>query len=164
MVGGKETKVEVTLDSVDLPHAQIISTITAFRIGSKRLTASSIGQLLDALDVRFALVLTPTEKQQVWSKRSKKSKSALLVGTARDALEIGALVGEQRNDWSGPGIDPDVPLLREDPGDRRRGKGAKNPLKWWFYASIIGAVGLGAAFIIASDLADDKQRVEVTFP
>ena len=61
----------------------------------------------------------------------------------------------------GAGPDPNTELLRESPSDRAR---KKKPLAWWVYASIIGAVAVGTAIIIANETADDRQRIEVSFP
>jgi hypothetical protein len=65
-------------------------------------------------------------------------------------------------------LDPGEPLLREGdvprrfgsrPGERRV---ARKP--WWAYATIIGAVAATSLLILAADLGDDRQRIELRWP
>jgi hypothetical protein len=66
------------------------------------------------------------------------------------------------------GLDPTVPLLREGDvprryGSRHDGRGlARTP--WWAYATIIGAVAATSLLILAADLGDDRQRIELRWP
>lgn len=71
-----------------------------------------------------------------------------------------------QSDGAGPA--PGVPLLRESdvprrygsrPGERRL---ARKP--WWAYATIIGAVAATSLLILAADLGDDRQRIELRWP
>ena len=62
---------------------------------------------------------------------------------------------------SAPGLDPSMPLLRETPNTTTRATATK---RWWVYGIVLGAATLGAGFIIAQDLSEDRQRIEVTLP
>lgn len=76
--------------------------------------------------------------------------------------------GQASGQSSGAGPAPGVPLLREGdvphrygsrPGGRRL---ARKP--WWAYATIIGAVAATSLLILAADLGDDRQRIELRWP
>jgi hypothetical protein len=76
--------------------------------------------------------------------------------------------GQSSGRSSGAGLEPGVPLLREGdvphrygsrPGGRRL---ARKP--WWAYATIIGAVAATSLLILAADLGDDRQRIELRWP
>jgi hypothetical protein len=66
------------------------------------------------------------------------------------------------------GLDPGAPLLRESDVPRRFGsrpggrRVARKP--WWAYATIIGAVTATSLLILAADLGDDRQRIELRWP
>jgi hypothetical protein len=81
---------------------------------------------------------------------------------------LGAPVRASGRASGGAGLDPGQPLLREDdvprrfgsrPGERRV---ARKP--WWAYATIIGAVAATSLLILAADLGDDRQRIELRWP
>ena len=76
--------------------------------------------------------------------------------------------GQSSGQSSGAGPASGVPLLREGdvpqrygsrPGGRRL---ARKP--WWAYATIIGAVAATSLLILAADLGDDRQRIELRWP
>ncbi len=49
-------------------------------------------------------------------------------------------------------------LLRETPQDSSP---RRKPTQWWVYAALAGAVTVGGAVILANELSDDTQRVEL---
>ena len=60
---------------------------------------------------------------------------------------------------------PAAPLAAPVAAPRAGGEPAAHERRpWWVYASIAGAVALGAGVILANELADDHQRVELTWP
>ena len=65
-----------------------------------------------------------------------------------------------------PGIDPDVPLLRESPEERAAHGTTEGPSRqeWWVYAAIAGAILVGAGVVAANELGDDTQRIEIAIP
>jgi hypothetical protein len=80
----------------------------------------------------------------------------------------GTSSGQSSGRSSGAGPESGVPLLREGdvphrygsrPGGRRL---ARKP--WWAYATIIGAVAATSLLILAADLGDDRQRIELRWP
>lgn len=54
-------------------------------------------------------------------------------------------------------------LLREAPAER--GSAGKKPAtQWWVYAAIGSALALGGGLLLANELAEDTQRVELRWP
>jgi hypothetical protein len=154
-----DTSLKLTLTkSAGENHEAVRRRVAAWRAGSA--SAAGLAQLMRSLDVRFALVLAG-RSAQVWGVQ-RYAKKARLLGTKApsDTVAIGALVIDHAKAWDGRAPDPTLPLLRED----RTAKPTKKRQKWWVYATIIGAVAVGAAIIAARDLADDHQRFELTFP
>jgi hypothetical protein len=124
-----------------------------------------VGRLLDDLGVRVGLVLVEEGKIEVWGV-GRKGRPAQLLGSASRAIDAGAIINGRVPAWDrGPGIDPNRPILRETLAERAlRGDRGKKPQKWWVYVSIIGAIAVGTAIVVAHETADDRQRIEVTFP
>lgn len=159
--------------------------------------AAALGALLARLEVRFALVLVDADARllrsgapsaqaaQIWALPSGDDQ-AQRVGTGQLARPdaIAARIAARIAAWAGTsagtpaatsagtrgeaGLQPGVPLLREDdvprrfgsrPGERRV---ARKP--WWAYATIIGAVAATSLLILAADLGDDRQRIELRWP
>ena len=89
-------------------------------------------------------------------------RSAELVGHAPNAAIAGRLAMQGLEDSNnGPGLDPNMPLLREDATTTTLSSSKK---RWWVYGVVLGAVAAGAGFIIAQDLREDQQRIEVMLP
>ena len=101
---------------------------------------------------------------EVWQARGARAP-AVHLGNAADAIEIGALVQDAERQRKQPGIDPDVPLLRESP-EEREGRSGEGPSRqeWWVYGAIIGAIVVGAGIVAANEFGDDTQRIEITLP
>jgi hypothetical protein len=139
--------------------------------------------------VRFALVLVDadarlvrsgapsTQAVQIWAVEPGGAQ-ARRVGTGqidrpeaivtRVAARVAGGDGGRASSAGEPGLDPRAPLLREGdvprrfgsrPGERRV---ARQP--WWAYATIIGAVAATSLLILATDLGEDRQRIELRWP
>jgi hypothetical protein len=144
---------------------QVAAQVRAWREGKSRPDPAAIGALLARAGLAHAVVLDPRGKLAVW-RLPPRRKAASHLGNAADAAAIGTLVGGRPR---GPGIDPSQPLLRETPEERAVAQGktsgiADSKQEWWVYAAIIGAVAIGAGIVVAQDLGDDSQRIEITFP
>ena len=156
--------------------------VAGWRTSARDPGGVELGALARELGVRFALVL---------HRRTTNTSGAGLGGNRRDVVEVAEIwrvapgekeaklmgarpledidgianaVRVQANRWDRTGPDPNVELLRETRIDTT-GKGQKsgNP-KWWVYATVIGAIALGTTVFVASDLADDRQRIQLTWP
>jgi len=86
-----------------------------------------------------------------------------------EAAQLVALVADRVQTWSDRAPDPDTPLLVETPEERRRRGILRNgeqeePTRWWVYATIAGAVVIGAIVLYAENSAENTQRVELKYP
>jgi hypothetical protein len=59
---------------------------------------------------------------------------------------------------------PEILVNAPDAGNVDLDRDAKPVTKWWVYAAIAGAVAVGGAVIVANELADDTQRIELRVP
>src|SRR6185503_4051820 len=131
-----------------------------------RRDGKGLAALLASARLGYAVVIDERGRFTVWQRRGPVARQ---LGTAPDALGIGALVQAAEQRRTSPGIDPDRPLMRETPEERaayqskKKGSGPSKQ-EWWVYAAIVGAVALGAGVVLANDLADDHQKFEVTIP
>lgn len=64
--------------------------------------------------------------------------------------------------WRDRGLEPDQ-LLVESRDEVARQEQPR-ATQWWVYAAIAGAVVVGGAVIVANELSEDTQRVELRFP
>jgi hypothetical protein len=147
----------------------------------------ALAALLARLDARFAVVLVDADARlvrsgapgtpaaQIWAVEPGAGE-ARRVGTGQLARPeaIATRIVTRAAAWGGVTdgssgrAEPGVPLLREGdvpsrfgsrPGGRRL---ARQP--WWAYATIIGAVAATSLLILAADLGDDRQRIELRWP
>jgi len=135
----------------------IAGQVQAWRRGVPRPTAATVGELMARAGLERAVLIDPRDKLEVWI-RAPGERTARHLGNATSAAEAAALHASVAR---GPGIDPNVPLLRET----RRERGAeRSHQEWWVYAAIVGAVAVGAGIVLAQDLGSDRQRIEIAFP
>lgn len=172
-------------ESRHLPLSQLVAD---WQRGQSEPTGEQIGALLGQVGVRFALVLVPPPDQGKATSGPTKNSTGRGVGTGDNYLiavwslspnettarplvvekparlaSIGQAVRIRAYGWRPTGPERDVELLRETPnGPTGRRDTSKRP-RWWVYASIAGAVALGATLFLANDLADNRQRIEVTW-
>lgn len=144
-------------------------------------TGTDIGKVLRSLDVRFGLILPATpprssantgatapakaQNVEIWALGPGEPEARLIgVETVLRVKDVVLSIRERAHRWDRTGPDPNIPLLRESP-NVRTGKDTKTKKhKWWVYATIIGAVALGTTVYLANDLAEDRQRIELTWP
>jgi len=157
----------LTLEARFDPWARVQARVRSWQSRAVKRDGKSLAALLASARLGYAVVIDERGRFTVWQRRGPVARQ---IGTAPDALGIGALVQAAEQRRTSPGIDPDRPLMRETPEERaeylaQKGKG-KGPSKqeWWVYAAIVGAVALGAGVVLANDLADDHQKFEVSFP
>jgi len=148
------------------PWRKIESRVRSWQSRAVRRDAKGLAALLASARLGYAVVIDERGRFTVWQRRGPVARQ---LGTAPDALGIGALVQAAEQRRTSPGIDPDRPLMRETPEERaayqskKKGSGPSKQ-EWWVYAAIVGAVALGAGVVLANDLADDHQKFEVTIP
>jgi hypothetical protein len=137
------------------------ATVDGWRAGSASANALAIGALMREIGVRFAVVLSPGDRAELWTLPAEATAARrLMAGFMKAALPVANAVLEEVRRQSGKPADGDVQILTE-PGKKDK-KAVRQ--KWWVYASIIGAVAIGATIIVAGDLADDRQRVRLSWP
>ena len=158
-------KVALTLPAAPGGAWRAVETrVRAWRSGAARTSPAALGALLTSARVRYAVVMNARLQLEVWQARGARAP-AVHLGNAADAIEIGALVQDAERQRKQPGIDPDVPLLRESP-EEREGRSGEGPSRqeWWVYGAIIGAIVVGAGIVAANEFGDDTQRIEITLP
>jgi hypothetical protein len=64
--------------------------------------------------------------------------------------------------WREPSPEPDRLLV--EPRDEVAREEPRRATQWWVYAAIAGAVAVGGAVILANELSEDTQRVELRLP
>jgi hypothetical protein len=160
--------VSTTLALVDQTgqYSAVAGVVKSWRDGKLTPTAEALGTVMDALHVRFAIVLTGKRTAQVWA-RAPHDKKPRKVDDAptKDPIAIGALVTERVAAWDDHAPDPDQQLLRETPEERaERLRKSGPPEHWWVYALIVGVVATGSGFLYFQDAADDHQTITLHFP
>lgn len=144
--------------------------VAAWRRGQGRVDPAAVTELMSAVEVSALIAFEKGGGLAVWSlpHGARRARSLGQASTPAQAIE---LLGGAPRRWSGPGIDPDAPLLRETPEERaryygRRGAGEEDEdgQEWWVYAALVGVVGVAAAAIVAHDLGSDRQRIEILLP
>jgi len=161
----KETEkgaVSLWLDEKTSRWDRVRRTVAGWRSGENPADAIALGVLMTEVGVRFACVVAGTDQVEVWGVPGQQ-KAARRLGTAKTTahFELGAIVLDQVALWEGR---IDETELLGGAGVTHSKRGAKKPQKWWVYAVIVGAVALGAGILLAGNLADDHQRIELTWP
>jgi hypothetical protein len=175
--GGVARRLSVTgqsrVETLALPATGTRWRAVAERVAAWRQDGASgpspgeLGALLTGLGVRFGLVLRDGRRVAIWAVEPG-DEQATRIGTATmdQPVDIAARVLERARGWDRTGPDGGT-LLRETraTGAALRGEGkASGGQKWWVYATIVGALILGSGIILASDVADDRQRIELRWP
>jgi len=138
-------------------------TVAEWKSGESPANAIALGVLMKEIGVRFAFVLAGTDQVEVWAVAGKDSAARRLGTDAISAhFRLASIVLDQIAIWEGR-ID-EASLLGDGATVVHAEKETKKPQKWWVYASIIGAVALGTGVLLMSNLADDHQRIELTWP
>jgi hypothetical protein len=174
--------VTLTLPAASQRFATLRRWVADWRRGAREPTPADLGALLATLagpespktppparararvGVRTAILLTQTshkeERLEAWG-LPLGATGAVLIGSAPTAglSELAHLITLTTASWDRG--EPQLPLASPVAAPA---PAAKKPQPWWVYASVIGAVGLGAAIVLAKDLADDHQRIEVRWP
>ena len=157
--------VTLALPAVSSRWRAVAARVRGWRAGAIRRTPESLAQLMARANLAYAVVIDERARLTVFQRRGRTARQ---LGVAGDPVEIGAMVARAESMRREPGIDPEVPLMVESPEERAaRARGEKvtpSRQEWWVYAAIAGAVAVGAGIVLLNDLADDHQRIEVTFP
>jgi hypothetical protein len=144
--------------------------------GGKLPAAKELEAVLDEVGARTAIVRHGTIVE-AWG-HAGQGEPLRRLGDGDDGIRplgevsaLAALLADRINTWNDRAPDPDQPLLVETPEERRRhnrkkegGEDADEPTPWWVYATIGGAVLVGAIVIYAKETTDDTQRVELKYP
>ncbi len=162
--------IHVTSDSastnlVPAPRAavwrQVRARVAAWRRKTSSPSRAGLAALMKDTGVRFAIVITGPQAV-VWGVRDS-APVAQRLGVAPIAApeKLAAIIVDGAREFDGQAPRTAVPLLV---GKHGATTPKKQPQKWWVYASIIGAVAVGAGIIISRDLATDRQRIQLSWP
>ncbi len=145
------------------PWATLAAQVAAWRAGGPGPTGAELGALLGATGSRVVLVLAGQRTVEIWARSAKVGPARRVDRAAIDQpMELGAVIVDQVASWDQRGPEAGVALLRE--GDHPATGRRIDPVRWWVYASIIGAAALGAVAIYASESAEDVQHIRITGP
>jgi len=130
--------------------------VRSWRDGSGSANALALGQLMAEVGVRVAVVLSGSDQLEAWG-RGRKDATAhrITAGKTSRPFPVGSAIVAQVESWEGTTATTTV-VPRGDEAQPRQ--------KWWVYAAILGAIGVAGTLILANDLADDRQRIEVRWP
>lgn len=150
---------ELGLERTPRRWAGVRALVASWRGGSASANALAIARLMTETGVRYAVLLSDGDRAELW-RLPESANAAERVRQA--ALRAPQVIGGALTEAAGatPPADAGVPILTED----AKNKDERKRQKWWVYAGIIGAVAVGAGIILANDLADDRQRIELTWP
>ncbi|WP_428261125.1 PEGA domain-containing protein [Haliangium sp.] len=169
------------------PWQAAAAAVARWRSGVAEVDGRVLGTIMSRIGVRFTLVLTAAYIDGSGVGSGGSAGAGPGDGAGDGAVAIWALASGQREARrvgtgsldrpdpiatrialraqaeAGAEAEPEVPLLREqDLSATERGPGARRP--WWVYATIIGAVAATAALILAPDLGDERQHIELRWP
>ncbi len=138
-------------------------SIARLQAATKEDRPEGMRSIMTTIEVQAVFVMREPGRIAVWVWRPQ-SRRAEHVGHAPNAKIAGNLVLQALGDaqvLGGLGLDPSVALLlQEDETDTRSSSGRR----WWVYGVVLGAAAIGAGFIVAQDLSENRQRIEVTLP
>ncbi len=163
----RDVKVEIPAGADPSGRADAIRAwVDNWRTGERAPTPRDIYQLLETVGVRTAVLLTVetetgSDRVEAWGNPTGGTKKvASLIGSGRpDQLgEVFQLIRTSLTSW-----DRTAPLATPAPV-RQPDKGTYRTKPWWVYAAIAGAVVLGGAVIISSELAEDRQVIRLEYP
>ncbi len=168
---GRSASQEITVTgkgAMSLPLAKprsqwkgISTAVAAATQANSGQRSQRMGSLLAATLAEVAFVMREPGRVAVWILPLNR-RSAELVGHAPNAEIAGRLALEGLEDSNSlPGLDPNMPLLRESDFTTTTASSTK---RWWVYGLVLGAVAVGAGIIVAQDISKDEQRIEVTLP
>jgi hypothetical protein len=168
-IGGRAQTVTLALSDQRGPWSEIAGMIKAWRDGVTEASAAGLAGILTTAKVRFAIVLAGAKSAEVWAmNRDQRRPRKLDTASVDQPLELAAIISDRIATWDGRAPDPDAELLVETPEERARRYGGGDrrwkPTKWYVYASLAGAILVGAAVIYAKDSATDTQRIVIQGP
>ena len=131
------------------------ATVRAWRDGSASANALALGQLMGETGVRVAVVLAGGDQLEAWGRgRGEQAARRIATGRLRAPFGVGAAIVAQIEAWEGPQVKDEVVRPAQPDDDKPR-------QKWWVYAAIVGAVAVAGGLVLANDMADDVQRIEL---
>lgn len=169
----KQPSVTVPMPEQANLYAPLAAKIAAW--GGKMPSRSNLESVMNEVGARIAIVRYG-DTVEAWGRVGKSDKLRRLGADdgVRPLGEVGALaalIADRIDGWNDRAPDPDEPLLTETPEERaaynakRKGKTEDDPpTPWWIYATIGGAIAVGAVIILANETKDHTQRVELKYP
>lgn len=153
-------KVELKIPEAKTQWSSIPPRLAELRAADSDARQAEMRDLMAAVEVQVAFVMREPGRVAVWF-MARGEPSPTLVGHAPSAAIAGQIALQHFEETqSQVGLDPSVALLREEPLERETELGRR----WWIYGIVLGAATIGAGLIIAQDMAEDRQRIEVTLP
>tara|TARA_R110002073_G_scaffold123819_3_gene267684 strand:+ start:58768 stop:59811 length:1044 start_codon:yes stop_codon:yes gene_type:complete len=139
----------------------IAESVETLRVAKPAARNIEMRNLMAALEAQVAFVMEDPGRVSVWVLPLGES-APHHIGHAPNASIAGSIALQAlRDSAQAPGLDSTMPLLREHDDTNVRKSSNR---RWWVYGVVLGAAAVGAGFIIAQDLTDDRQRIEVAFP
>jgi hypothetical protein len=154
-------KVTLPLAKPESRWQGISTALRKAKVAESHKRPKAMGSLMAATLSEVAFVMREPGRVAVWILPPNR-RSAEFVGHAPNAAIAGEIALQGLVDSSiQPGLDPNMPLLRESDFTTTKSRATK---RWWVYGVVLGAVAVGAGFIIFQDLREDTQRIEVMLP
>ncbi len=162
----------LTLTEAPHPWAPEAALIARWQNRLAEIDGAGVRTIMDKIGVRFALVLTPSQPDaargdaELWTYGvGGESARRVATGSTERPASLAARVAARAA--QGADVGTEQPLLREDDVAprwvvQRSVAPARKP--WWVYATIIGAVTASVTLILAADLGDRRQRIELRLP
>lgn len=155
--------IDVALHSYASADGALAAQVRRWQAGAP-VRPAELTAVLDALDLRFAVVLEGEQQASVWARSSATATPDIVfTGDLGQPAAIAGAIGGQVAAWA-RGPDPDRLITEDDLDLTEVSRSHRKVTPWWVYAAIGGAAIGGAVTIWALDAGDNRQRIELTFP
>ncbi len=134
----------------------LTARIAGWRRDPTTLDAAAMTEVMTAAEAQLGIVIGEGDTAALWalppgSRRAQRIATAPLSQPRNITTPLVLHARQQRA----------TPLLT---GRSTSPEKAQETQPWWVYSAILGAVFVGAAVILATELDNDRQRIELTLP
>jgi hypothetical protein len=144
--------------------AAVSDWVSRWRASGHRPSPFEVAQLLRITGATAAIVLVPSAdggRAEVWRVPAPGQQQAALTGSGAIG-EAERLVALAVLDHPVAGSERARALVGSAPTTRPRARRPRTP--WWTYALIAGAAAVAGAVVVAAELADDHQEIQLRYP